>query len=84
MAFTICSRSETNEAADGSLADSPVESTTADCEPLQTPDGPQAAIDLREHEYKPVRGLLWYPGGHINKKDGLTRYGNSHVKDKTS
>ena len=24
------------------------------------------------------------PGGHLNKKDGLTRYGNSHVKDKTS
>ena len=23
-------------------------------------------------------------GGHLNKKDGLTRYGNSHVKDKTS
>ena len=25
-----------------------------------------------------------YPGGRLNKKDGLTRYGNSHVKDKTS
>ena len=25
-----------------------------------------------------------YPGGCLNKKDGLTRYGNSHVKDKTS
>ena len=24
------------------------------------------------------------PGGHLNKKDGLTRYGDSHVKDKTS
>ena len=24
------------------------------------------------------------PGGGLNKKDGLTRYGNSHVKDKTS
>ena len=23
------------------------------------------------------------PGGRLNKKDGLTRYGNSHVKDKT-
>ena len=23
-------------------------------------------------------------GGHLNKKDGLTRYGDSHVKDKTS
>ena len=22
--------------------------------------------------------------GHLNKKDGLTRYGDSHVKDKTS
>ena len=25
-----------------------------------------------------------YPEGHLNKKDGLTRYGDSHVKDKTS
>ena len=24
------------------------------------------------------------PGGPLNKKDGLTRYGDSHVKDKTS
>ena len=24
------------------------------------------------------------PGGRLNKKDGLTRYGNSHVKDKKS
>ena len=24
------------------------------------------------------------PGGCLNKKDGLTRYGDSHVKDKTS
>ena len=24
------------------------------------------------------------PGGGLNKKDGLTRYDDSHVKDKTS
>ena len=28
--------------------------------------------------------LIAKPGGRLNKKDGLTRYGNSHVKDKTS
>ena len=33
--------------------------------------------------------MWWYidkiwPGGRLNKKDGLTRYGDSHVKDKTS
>ena len=28
-------------------------------------------------------GLL-NTGGRLNKKDGLTRYGDSHVKDKTS
>ena len=28
--------------------------------------------------------LYRYPGGRLNKKDGLTRYGDSHVKDKTS
>ena len=27
---------------------------------------------------------LLQAGGRLNKKDGLTRYGNSHVKDKTS
>ena len=26
----------------------------------------------------------WWSGGRLNKKDGLTRYGDSHVKDKTS
>ena len=36
------------------------------------------------------RLILWlhqakcYTGGCLNKKDGLTRYGDSHVKDKTS
>ena len=31
-------------------------------------------------------GMILYkrPGGRLNKKDGLTRYGDSHVKDKTS
>ena len=28
--------------------------------------------------------LIGDPGGRLNKKDGLTRYGDSHVKDKTS
>ena len=28
--------------------------------------------------------LLNCAGGRLNKKDGLTRYGDSHVKDKTS
>ena len=27
--------------------------------------------------------MLHYTGGRLNKKDGLTRYGDSHVKDKT-
>ena len=32
-----------------------------------------------------VQIMAWRrPGGRLNKKDGLTRYGNSHVKDKTS
>ena len=29
-------------------------------------------------------GFDKFPGGRLNKKDGLTRYGDSHVKDKTS
>ena len=31
-----------------------------------------------------IRFTIESPGGRLNKKDGLTRYGNSHVKDKTS
>ena len=33
---------------------------------------------------KTVFILKQSPGGRLNKKDGLTRYGDSHVKDKTS
>ena len=28
--------------------------------------------------------FVWTAGGRLNKKDGLTMYGNSHVKDKMS
>ena len=31
-----------------------------------------------------IQHALEEPGGRLNKKDGLTRYGDSHVKDKTS
>ena len=37
---------------------------------------------LDNHDNKKV--ILWSSGGRLNKKDGLTRYGDSHVKDKTS
>ena len=36
-----------------------------------------------------VQVMAWFlpgrePGGRLDKKDGLTGYGDSHVKDKTS
>ena len=31
-----------------------------------------------------VGAISLLPGGRLNKKDGLSRYGDSHVKDKTS
>ena len=31
-----------------------------------------------------IAGEFEESGGRLNKKDGLTRYGDSHVKDKTS
>ena len=44
--------------------------------------------DLRRHDARTamrnVLGRNVWPGGRLNKKDGLTRYGDSHVKDKTS
>ena len=38
---------------------------------------------LSEWVFK-FNGLSRTSGGRLNKKDGLTRYGDSHVKDKTS
>ena len=38
-------------------------------------------IIFRERLFQDRKGG---PGGRLNKKDGLTRYGDSHVKDKTS
>ena len=35
---------------------------------------------IENHDY----GISPDSGGRLNKKDGLTRYGNSYVKDKTS
>ena len=52
-----------------------------------------AANGLIPSDNKPLHGVVLAqlssmqmasPGGRLNKKDGLTRYGNSHVKDKTS
>ena len=34
--------------------------------------------------YLCTKYILGCPGGRLNKKDSLTRYGDSHVKDKTS
>ena len=44
---------------------------------------------LGQPENLPIWGLgssatATASGGRLNKKDGLTRYGDSHVKDKTS
>ena len=36
------------------------------------------------HRTKHMRTCEPEAGGRLNKKDGLTRYGDSHVKDKTS
>ena len=47
----------------------------------QTPVGFTRTQMHFEHYQGYMRGD---PGGRLNKKDGLTRYGNSHVKDKTS
>ena len=36
------------------------------------------------HDRMAYTAATWRPGGRLNKKDGFTRYGDSHVKDKTS
>ena len=47
---------------------------------------PQKRLDQSAYTWRYLEP--WFkqspPGGRLNKKDGLTRYGNSHVKDKTS
>ena len=41
---------------------------------------------LQHQKSEYINGIYfpYSPGGRLNKKDGLTRYGDSHVKDKTS
>ena len=41
-------------------------------------------IRVKDATYGTFTDNLYTPGGRLNKKDGLTRYGDSHVKDKTS
>ena len=41
-------------------------------------------IGCAQPELTPNKRQKMGPGGRLNKKDGLTRYGDSHVKDKTS
>ena len=41
-------------------------------------------IDYKLLESERVGRASMEAGGRLNKKDGLTRYGDSHVKDKTS
>ena len=46
-------------------------------------------LEILQSYTKPSLSIVGYRlilelGGRLNKKDGLTRYGNSHVKDKTS
>ena len=51
---------------------------------------PNAPYQYTQYNQKnmPCSAFFRFPftrtGGRLNKKDGLTRYGNSHVKDKTS
>ena len=41
-------------------------------------------LEILDVRWNQILNENWYTGGRLNKKDGLTRYGNSHVKDKTS
>ena len=47
-------------------------------------DSTLAASDMNNINFFKITYLIFQPGGRLNKKDGLTRYGDSHVKDKTS
>ena len=46
---------------------------------------PRQLYNVFERELQMKSGKIYLEaGGRLNKKDGLTRYGDSHVKDKTS
>ena len=47
------------------------------------PESKHADICYQKNE-RAVMHTRQETGDRLNKKDGLTRYGNSHVKDKTS
>ena len=44
----------------------------------------QNITQIYNSQETPYISLSRRAGGRLNKKDGLTRYGDSHVKDKTS
>ena len=41
-------------------------------------------VDQQQNIEGNPKDIVSIPGGRLNKKDGLSRYGDSHVKDKTS
>ena len=46
---------------------------------------PCKCVKVKENDNERHMAYKYRPsGGRLNKKDGLTRYGDSHVKDKTS
>ena len=51
---------------------------------VRIPSGFQSPRYYRNNVSVCKHDFVTSPGGRLNKKDGLTRYGNSHVKDKTS
>ena len=51
---------------------------------LQTKTVPKNFIWSESVQWLRSSSVRKIPGGRLNKKDGLTRYGDSHVKDKTS
>ena len=45
---------------------------------------PRSVLKFATNKIGIVSRFRIRPGGRLNKKDDLTRYGDSHVKDKTS
>ena len=41
-------------------------------------------IECPLNDMDDIKFMVTGSGGRLNKKEGLTRYGDSHVKDKTS
>ena len=85
----VCKTRQLRDIFDWNLSDAGHPSS-GNNETKSLPEMPIISLSIQRNQGSNAQ-ILWVilshliaSGGRLNKKDGLTRYGDSHVKDKTS